>query len=58
MIFQILMMVKYNTLNHGVKEAGITMLITSHWPEVMTELADNVIWLEEGQIKEEGNPGR
>ena len=46
----------HNTLNHGVKEAGITMLITSHWPEVMTELADNVIWLEEGQIKEEGNP--
>jgi methyl coenzyme M reductase system subunit A2 len=32
------------------------MLITSHWPEVMTELADNVIWLENGQIKEEGNP--
>ena len=32
------------------------MLITSHWPEVMTELADSVIWLENGQIKEEGDP--
>jgi methyl coenzyme M reductase system subunit A2 len=46
----------HNTLQEGVKDKGITMLITSHWPEVMTELADNVIWLENGQIKEEGNP--
>ena len=46
----------HNTLKEGVKDEGITMLITSHWPEVMTELADNVIWLENGQIKEEGDP--
>mgnify|MGYP000155398319 FL=1 len=46
----------HNTLKTGVKDKGITMLITSHWPEVMTELADNVIWLEAGQIKEEGEP--
>jgi methyl coenzyme M reductase system subunit A2 len=46
----------HNTLKEGVKDEGITMLITSHWPEVMIELADNVIWLENGQIKEEGNP--
>ena len=46
----------HNTLKEGVKDEGITMLITSHWPEVMTELADNVIWLEDGQIKEEGEP--
>ncbi|MBR1610666.1 MAG: ATP-binding cassette domain-containing protein, partial [Methanobrevibacter sp.] len=45
----------HNTLKEGVKDEGITMLITSHWPEVMTELADNVIWLEGGQIKEEGD---
>ena len=44
----------HNTLKEGVKDEGITMLITSHWPEVMTELADQVIWLENGQIKEEG----
>ena len=46
----------HKTLKEGVKDEGITMLITSHWPEVMTELADVVIWLESGQIKEEGNP--
>lgn len=46
----------HNTLKEGVKDKNITMLITSHWPEVMTELADNVIWLENGQIKEEGSP--
>ena len=46
----------HNTLKEGVKDVGITMLITSHWPEVMTELADSVIWLENGQIKEEGDP--
>ena len=31
----------HNTLREGVKDDGITMLITSHWPEVMIELADN-----------------
>ena len=46
----------HNTLKEGVKDKNITMLITSHWPEVMIELADNVIWLENGEIKEEGNP--
>ena len=28
----------HNTLKEGVKDEGITMLITSHWPEVMTNL--------------------
>ena len=44
----------HNTLKEGVKDEGITMLITSHWPEVMIELADKVIWLEGGEIKQEG----
>jgi methyl coenzyme M reductase system subunit A2 len=46
----------HQTLIDGVKEKGITMIITSHWPEVMNKLADNVIWLENGEIREEGNP--
>ena len=46
----------HNTLKEGVQDKNITMLITSHWPEVMTELADVVIWLENGQIKEDGDP--
>ncbi len=32
------------------------MVITSHWPEIMEELADYVIWLEEGAIIEDGEP--
>ncbi len=44
----------HQTLIEGVKDKGITMLITSHWPEVMNQLADHVIWLEDGEIKEEG----
>lgn len=46
----------HRTLVEGVKDKGITMVITSHWPEVMVELADHVIWLEDGVIKEEGDP--
>lgn len=46
----------HKTLAEGVKDKGITMVITSHWPEVMVELANHVIWLEDGKIKEEGDP--
>ncbi|MCC7554076.1 MAG: methyl coenzyme M reductase system, component A2 [Methanobacteriaceae archaeon] len=45
----------HQTLIDAVKDKGITMLITSHWPEVMNKLADYVIWLEKGEIVEEGN---
>lgn len=31
------------------------MLITSHWPEIMNDLADHVIWLEHGEIKDKEN---
>ena len=44
------------TLDESVKEKGITMVITSHWPEIMEDLADYVIWLDDGEIYEEGNP--
>lgn len=40
----------------GVKNKNITMIINSHWPEVIEDLSDRVIWLEKGEIKEEGNP--
>ncbi|MCQ2972001.1 MAG: methyl coenzyme M reductase system, component A2 [archaeon] len=46
----------HTTLNEGVKKEGIAMVITSHWPEVMNILADNVIWLENGEIREAGEP--
>jgi methyl coenzyme M reductase system subunit A2 len=46
----------HETLKEEVKDKGITMVITSHWPEVIEILADDVIWLENGEIKEHGNP--
>jgi len=44
----------HQTLINGVKNKGITMVITSHWPEVMNKLADQVIWLDNGKIIEKG----
>jgi methyl coenzyme M reductase system subunit A2 len=46
----------HQALIEGVKNKGITMIITSHWPEVMRQLSDYVIWLERGEIIEEGDP--
>jgi methyl coenzyme M reductase system subunit A2 len=46
----------HEALVDGVKDKGITMVITSHWPEVMKKLSDYVIWLEKGEIIEEGTP--
>ncbi|MGZ7108041.1 MAG: methyl coenzyme M reductase system, component A2 [Methanobacterium sp.] len=46
----------HQALLKGVKEKGTTMIITSHWPEVMRKLSDYVIWLEKGEIIEEGDP--
>ncbi|MGC9517221.1 MAG: methyl coenzyme M reductase system, component A2 [Methanomicrobiales archaeon] len=46
----------HEALIEGVKDQGKTMLITSHWPEVMRKLSDHVIWLEKGQIIQEGDP--
>ncbi|KZX15509.1 glycine betaine/carnitine/choline transport ATP-binding protein OpuCA [Methanobrevibacter cuticularis] len=45
----------HQTLISSVKNQGITMVITSHWPEVMKQLADQVIWLEKGEIVEKGD---
>lgn len=46
----------HQALIEGVKDRGTTMVITSHWPEVMRQISDYVIWLEKGEIVEEGNP--
>ncbi len=34
----------------GVKSKGTTMVVTSHWPEVMRHLSDYAIWLDKGEI--------
>ena len=46
----------HDALIEGVKEKGITMVITSHWPEVIKDLSDHLIWLDKGEIVEEGDP--
>lgn len=46
----------HQALIAGVKEQGLSMIITSHWPEVMKNLSDTVIWLDNGEIIEEGYP--
>ncbi len=46
----------HQALLDGVKNKGTTMVITSHWPEVMKKLSDHVIWLEKGEIIHEGDP--
>lgn len=46
----------HQALLDGVKNKGTTMIITSHWPEVMRKLSDYVIWLEKGEIIEKGQP--
>ena len=44
----------HQTLIDRVKNKGITMIITSHWPEIMNKLADEVIWLKKDGIIEKG----
>jgi len=46
----------HQALLEGVKEKGTTMIITSHWPEVMRKLSDNVIWLKKGEKFDEVDP--
>ena len=46
----------HQALIEGVKDQKITMVITSHWPEVMRQISDYVIWLERGEVMEEGDP--
>ncbi len=40
------------------RELGITILITSHFPEVIKELATKAILLEDGKVAMTGSPGR
>lgn len=46
----------HEALLEGVKNKGETMLVSSHWPEVMKKLSDYVIWLDNGKIIQEGDP--
>ncbi len=40
----------------AVKNYDMSMVLTSHWPEVIEKLADKAILLENGEVVQEGNP--
>lgn len=46
----------HQAIIEGVKSKERTMVVTSHWPEVMRHLSDYAIWLDKGEIIEEGDP--
>jgi methyl coenzyme M reductase system subunit A2 len=39
-----------------VREHNICMVFASHWPEAIVEMADHAIWLDAGNVVQEGDP--
>ncbi|MCS3924015.1 methyl coenzyme M reductase system, component A2 [Methanosalsum natronophilum] len=39
-----------------VKEYNMTMIITSHWPDVISDISDKAIFLDDGKIIGQGKP--
>ncbi|WP_406660462.1 methyl coenzyme M reductase system, component A2 [Methanolobus sp. ZRKC3] len=48
--------VVHEVIAKAVKDYSMTMIITSHWSEVIEDLADKAIILEDGAIVSEGSP--
>jgi methyl coenzyme M reductase system subunit A2 len=48
--------VVHESIKRAVKDFKMTLIITSHWEDVMVELADRAILLDQGEIKAEGAP--
>lgn len=46
----------HNAMVKAVRNYNMSMFLTSHWPEVIEQLADKAILLENGEIVDEGNP--
>lgn len=46
----------HDVIRNSVKEYNMTMVITSHWPEVIETLANRAIILDDGKIISEGEP--
>ncbi|GBF36220.1 methyl coenzyme M reductase system, component A2 [Methanofervidicoccus abyssi] len=45
----------HETLKNAVVKKNISMIVTSHWPEVVAQLSNRVIWLENGEVKKVGD---
>jgi len=48
--------VVHESIKRAVEDFNMTLIITSHWEDVMVELADRAILLDQGEIKAEGKP--
>ena len=46
----------HDVIMNAVREYNMSMVITSHWSEVIEQLADKAIFLENGEIVAEGDP--
>ncbi|NLI73871.1 MAG: methyl coenzyme M reductase system, component A2 [Euryarchaeota archaeon] len=46
----------HSTLIKAVKESGMAMVVTSHWPQAINTMADRAIWLEAGEMMKIGAP--
>lgn len=46
----------HETLVKAVKESGMAMVVTSHWPKAINTMADRAIWLESGEMMKIGKP--
>ncbi len=46
----------HESMMRAKRNFNMAMLITSHWPKVVEELADKAIWLDNGKIIQEGSP--
>lgn len=47
----------HDVISDAVNSYNMTMTITSHWPDVIKQMADKAIILDKGEIVNEGNPG-
>ena len=46
----------HKVLTDAVKDTGMTMVVTSHWPKAIEVLSDRAMWLDHGEVKMEGSP--
>jgi methyl coenzyme M reductase system subunit A2 len=46
----------HKSLIQAIKNNGMTMVVTSHWPKAINRLADKAIWLEAGEMMKRGPP--
>ncbi|MCJ7445215.1 MAG: methyl coenzyme M reductase system, component A2 [Methanotrichaceae archaeon] len=50
--------VVHESIKRAVEDFNMTLIITSHWEDVMIDLTDRAILLDQGEIKFEGDPGK